>query len=147
MRRLLAFVLALGLVGTAAELLLLQHYEDGWQALPLVLIGMALLVMVWHAVSHGAASVLVLRVLMTVFLAGGAIGAWFHYRANAEFELEMDPSLAGLALLKESMSGATPALAPGTMIELGLIGLVYTYRHPRLARVSSPDVRRQEWDA
>ena len=143
----LSFVLALGLAGTGAELLLLQHYEDAWQAAPLVLIALALGILAWHAVGRGAASVYVLRVLMAIFLASGAIGAWFHYRANAEFEREMDPSLAGMALLKESMSGATPALAPGTMIELGLIGLVYTYRHPRLGRVASSEVRRQEWDA
>jgi hypothetical protein len=51
-----------------------------------------------------------------------------------EFELETYPSISGLALFKEAMMGATPALAPGTMIELGLIGLAYTYRHPLLVR-------------
>jgi hypothetical protein len=49
-----------------------------------------------------------------------------------EFELEMYPSMAGFELVRESMSGATPALAPGTMLVLALIGLTYSYRHPRL---------------
>ena len=34
--------------------------------------------------------------------------------------VEADPSLGGVRLLMESFSGATPALAPGTMIQLGL---------------------------
>jgi hypothetical protein len=58
----------------------------------------------------------------------------WHYQGNMEFELETYPSISGLALFKEAMMGATPALAPGTMIELGLIGLAYTYRHPLLVR-------------
>jgi len=28
-------------------------------------------------------------------------------------------------------------LAPGTMVQLGLLGLVYTYRHPALNRVTN----------
>jgi hypothetical protein len=27
---------------------------------------------------------------------------------------------------------APPALAPGVMVQLGLLGLVYTYKHPAL---------------
>jgi hypothetical protein len=72
------------------------------------------------------------------------IGMGLHQSANAEFEQEMDPSLTGMKLFRESLSGATPALAPGTMIQLGLIGLVYAYRHPR-GSADSINVRRQEW--
>ncbi|MFB3131882.1 MAG: hypothetical protein ACE10K_05095, partial [Rhodothermales bacterium] len=52
----------------------------------------------------------------------------------AEFELEMYPTLKGLELFWESIKGATPALAPGTMIQLGLLGWAYTYRHPALIK-------------
>lgn len=128
----LLFILVLGLIGTAAELMLLQHYENGWQALPLVLIGLALLVLVWHGVTRGPASVRGLQAVMVLFLLSGLIGVGLHHNANAEFELEMDPTLRGFRLFRESLSGATPALAPGTMVQLGLIGLMYAYRHPRL---------------
>jgi hypothetical protein len=30
--------------------------------------------------------------------------------------------------------GATPLLAPGIMLQLGLVGLLFTFRHPALAR-------------
>jgi hypothetical protein len=56
----------------------------------------------------------------------------------------MNPALAGFELVRESLSGATPALAPGTMIQLGLIGLAYTYRHPRLGDAAMTESRRQE---
>jgi hypothetical protein len=70
---------------------------------------------------------------MVLSLVSGVLGAWLHYRGNVEFELEMEPALRGLTLFWRAMRGATPALAPGTMIQLGLVGLAYTFRHPALA--------------
>jgi NO-binding membrane sensor protein with MHYT domain len=130
-RRMLLFILVLGLVGTGAELVLLEHYGDPWQVTPLALIGVALLVLAWHTVTRGPASIRALQAVMTLFLAAGVVGVWLHYKGNTEFELEADPTLTGFQLFKESLAGAMPTLAPGTMIELGLIGLVYSYRHPR----------------
>ena len=43
LRRLLLGLLLLGLVGTAAELVLMGHDEDAWQLIPLVVIAMAVL--------------------------------------------------------------------------------------------------------
>ena len=146
MRRLVLVIFVLGLLGTGAELLLLQHYEDAWQLAPLALIAAALIMLVLHGLSAGAATVRGMQALMTLFIVSGALGAWLHFKANTEFELEMNPALAGFSLFRESLSGATPALAPGTMIELGLIGLAYTYRHPRLSGPGATEKRRQEWD-
>lgn len=140
-------VLVLGLLGTAAELVLLSHYEDWKQLAPLALIGLALVFVIWHLAAPSASNVHALRVLMTLFLFSGGIGVGLHYGANAEFESESDPSLRGYPLFKESLAGATPLLAPGTMVQLGLIGLIYTYRHPRLEAAKPGDGRRQEWDA
>jgi hypothetical protein len=42
----------------------------------------------------------------------------------------MYPDLAGWKLFKDSMMGATPALAPGAMLQIGLVGLAWTFRHP-----------------
>jgi hypothetical protein len=133
-RRILLVTFVLGLAGTGLELLLLEHFEDWRQMIPLGLIACALLVLVWHGVSRGPAPVQVLQVVMLVFVLAGVLGLTLHYRGNAEFELEMYPDRTGFKLFKEAMMGATPALAPGTMIQLALIGLAYTYRHPRLER-------------
>ena len=131
-RRILLVALVLGLIGVGIELLLLEHFEDVAQWVPLALIAMALLVLVWHAIDRRSTPVRALQLLMLVFMAAGAIGLTLHYQGNVEFELEMYPSRSGFELFREAMMGATPALAPGTMIQLGLIGLAYSYKHPRL---------------
>jgi hypothetical protein len=116
------------------ELLLLEHYEEWRQMIPLGLLGAGVAALVWHTVRQSAMSLRALQVLMLLFAVSGALGLVLHYRGNAEFELEMYPSMAGWELFRESMMGATPALAPGTMIQLALIGLAYSYRHPCLGR-------------
>lgn len=133
-RGVLLAALVLGLVGTGIELLLLEHFEDPAQLIPLGLIAAALVVLAWHGVRGGPAPVHALRVLMGLFVLAGITGLTLHYQGNMEFELEMYPDRAGFELFRETMMGATPALAPGTMIQLALIGFAYTIGHPRLAR-------------
>lgn len=133
----LGIVLAIGLAGTGLELLLLEHTEDALQWIPVVLTGAALAVLAWHAAGRGPASLKALRGLMLLFLIGGPTGLVLHYRGNVEFELERSPGLGGWPLFTEAMMGATPALAPGAMILLGLIGLLYCWNHPDLR--SPPD--------
>jgi hypothetical protein len=125
--------LVLGVLGTAVELLLLGHF-DGWkQLIPLFLLGIAIVVLIWHAANRGAAPIRALQVLMLLFVASGAFGVLLHYRGNVEFEHEMYPATAGFQLFKKAITGATPALAPGSMALLGLVGLAYTIGHPRTA--------------
>ena len=150
MRGALLFILVIGLLGTGTELILLKHYEHAWQFAPLVLIALALFVLVWYALKRTASGIVALQVLMVLFLAGGLLGLWLHYTTNTEFALEVEPALSGRALFWKSITGATPALAPGAMIHLGLIGLVYTFRHPRTrtdAAAGTTVVRSDEWQA
>jgi hypothetical protein len=130
LRTLLLLTLVVSVVGTLAELLLLEHFEDAWQWAPIVLLGAALLTLAWHALERGPTSLNVLRGLMVLSMASGLVGLLLHYRGNVEFELEMYPDLAGWKLFKDSMMGATPALAPGAMLQIGLVGLAWTFRHP-----------------
>lgn len=128
-RRFLLAILILGIGGIAVELLLLKHTTDALQLVPLVLLGLGLVAVGWHAVRPGGASTAVVRATMVAFLAAGAAGVYYHYSANVEFQLETDPSLRGRELvLKVLEAKVPPALAPGVMIQLGLIGLAYTYR-------------------
>lgn len=135
MRALLLGVLAVGMIGMALDLVLLEHYEDAWQMPPLVLAGLGLVAVAWTAAGPGARAVLTLRILMILFIAAGALGLILHFNGNREFQLEMDPSLAGWTLfVKVVRAKAPPALAPAGMIQLGLVGLLYTYRHPAFDR-------------
>ena len=68
--------------------------------------------------------------IMVLFVVNGALGLYQHYQGNLEFELEMYPSISGFELVWEALKGPTPSLAPGTMVLLGMLGLIYTFRHP-----------------
>ena len=126
--------------------MLIGHFEDLWQLVPLVLFALAVIVIVCHRVSLEAALVRILQSVMIAFIVSGALGVYLHYQANVEFELEIDPERSGFALVKEAMSGAMPVLAPGTMVLLGMIGLVYTHQHPALSRRASADLEGSDVD-
>jgi tellurite resistance protein TehA-like permease len=129
-RPILFLTLLVGLLGTAVELLLLEHVEDVWQLIPIALIVVSLIVLFWHTRRATGTTLRAFRITMALFVLSGLLGVWLHYRGNVEFELEMYPSMSGLALFREAMMGATPSLAPGTMIQLGLLGFVYALRYP-----------------
>jgi hypothetical protein len=130
-RRLLLAILIFGLVGTGVELLLLQHTKTLWELIPLVLIGLALVILTWHAIAQHSASVRAVQAIMGLFLIAGVAGIALHYQSSMEFKLETNSALSGWPLFWAVMTAKTPpALAPGAMIQLGLLGLVYTYRHP-----------------
>jgi hypothetical protein len=131
LRRFLLAILVLGLVGTAVELVLLDHYEDSAQLLPLFLIGLSLAAIGGHVVVGRAASILLLRTVMVFLVLAGLLGVALHYQGSLEFQLEMDPTQSGWDLVSKVLHAKSPpTLAPGVMAQLGLIGLVYTYRHP-----------------
>jgi hypothetical protein len=142
LRSMMLCVIVLGLVGLGAELLLLRHDESAGQLIAPVLIGVGLVTIVWHLARGSAASVLVLQITMVLFIAAGFVGMALHYFANVEFQREVDPSIAGLALFRKAMAAkAPPALAPGSMTQLGLLGLAYTFRHPALRHRAAAEHR------
>lgn len=130
LRHLLLSVLAFALAGIGAELLLLGHTEGWTQWLPLIVIGMGLISVGLVALRPSRRVIQLFRSSMSLVIVVGVVGLILHYRGNAEFELEMRPSMAGLELMWNALTGATPALAPGSLIPLGLLGLIGTFRHP-----------------
>ena len=136
LRKALLWILLLAMTGTAGELFLLQHTEDASQLIPLSLIGAAYIVIGWNALEPSRLSITVMRLLMGLFVVSGVLGLYFHYNANLEFQQEMEPTLSGSNLLLKVLRAKTPpALAPGVMVQLGLIGLAYTYRQPLPAQL------------
>ena len=126
-RRLLLGLLVLGMSGTTAELWFMSHYEDWWQLIPFAGMGLSLLTLLWFAGSRSSAATGLFRICMLLLMVIGATGTILHYRANMEFQLEMDPTLGGMALLfKVLHAKAPPALAPGNMALFGLLGLIST---------------------
>jgi hypothetical protein len=129
-RKLLLGALAVGVVGTSGELILLRHIDKPAQWIPLAALAAAVPILIWHASSPSAASVRTLQALMLGFVVLGVIGVGLHYNGNVEFERELNPSERGWTFLRKTVAGATPVLAPGSMVLLGLVGLAHAYRHP-----------------
>jgi len=129
-RTLLLAALAIGVVGTSGELILLRHIDKAAQWIPLVVLVGSVPVLVWHARSPGVASVRTLQTLMLAFIALGVVGIGLHYDGNVEFQRELNPSEHGWTFVRKTVAGATPVLAPGSMVLLGLVGLAHAYRHP-----------------
>jgi hypothetical protein len=56
----------------------------------------------------------------------GFAGAAAHFIGSAEFQLERDRSMSTWDLVVKVMRAkAPPVLAPGMMLQLGLLGLAY----------------------
>lgn len=134
-RTLLLAVLVIGALGTLTELLLLSHYEDPYQQIPVALLAACLLTAGWHAVRPSAITVRTLQGTLMLLLLAGAVGVALHFNGAAQFQLEIDPSLPPSALFAKVIRvHAPPMLAPASLVQLALVGLIHTYQHPRLAR-------------
>jgi hypothetical protein len=126
-RRVTLLILVVAMAGILAELLLIEHFEDPWQIAPLALLTIGFVALGWHARAPGTWSVRTLRTVMALFVLAGLLGIFLHYQGNVEFELEQNPGASRWALFREAVQGATPALAPGVMVQLGLLGLLYAF--------------------
>jgi hypothetical protein len=132
LRRWMLWVLVLGLVGTETELILLEHYDDPWQFVPLILVALGFVVLIWHARGGNAATLRMLKIIMGLFLIAGFVGLALHFRGAVKFQLELDPTIGTWEMVKKVMRvKAPPVLAPGVMLQLGLIGLAYAYSDSR----------------
>lgn len=136
LRQLLLGLVLIGIVGLEVELALLRHADSATQWIPHIALMIGLLSTAAVYVRPGAPTLRVFQAVMLAFLVVGGLGVYLHFQGNVEFALERDPSLTGAALIWKALRGATPALAPGALAQLGLLGLLYSYRHPALAGVS-----------
>ncbi len=143
LRRWLSLIFVGGSLGTGAELLLLDHTEGFWQRTPIVLLGAALAATVWTQLGNSVWNERVLSAILLLVVVSGLVGTFQHYRGNLEFELEIFPSLAGWELFWRTLKGATPTLAPGAMILLGLLGLLAQTRRLCRGRQNPSGTRRQ----
>jgi hypothetical protein len=121
-------VLVLGLIGTATELILLEHYEQPLQFVPLVLMAMGVVVLIWHYARRDAASLRALQIVMGLFVLSGFAGMLAHFNGSTEYQLELNPDMGTAELLGKILHAkAPPLLAPGMMMQMGLLGLAYAF--------------------
>lgn len=137
-RRLLLALLLFGLLGTTVELLLLKHYESAWMFAPFAAMAIAAAGAIARLARPSAGSVRWLRRSMLPLLAAGAVGAYLHFLGGLAFQADVDPTLPRWQMLwKVLRMQAPPTLAPGVLIQFGLLGLATTYRDPLIAIVPS----------
>jgi hypothetical protein len=125
-------VLLLGSGGLLAELALLAHYADFKQQIPLVLLAAALAAIVIDLAASRLWSRRFVQLVMLLFVAVGLLGMYFHYQGSREFQIEMDPTMTGMNLMWHVLRAKSPpTLSPGTMVQMGILGLGYAYLRRR----------------
>lgn len=128
LRRWILAILVLGLLGTVTELVLLEHYEQPLQFVPLLLIVAAVSVLWWELRRRDLASRRATQIVMGLFVLAGFVGFAAHFRGAAEYQLELNPDMSNWELLEKILRAkAPPLLAPGMMLQLGLLGLAYVF--------------------
>ena len=133
LRQLVLALVFIGMVGLEIELALLRHADSFSQLIPHIVLLIGLLATVLAYLRPSVATLRAFQAIMWLFVVIGVLGLFLHFKGNLEFATERDPSLSGFRLLWKVLRGATPALAPGALSQLGLLGLIYTYKHPVLA--------------
>jgi hypothetical protein len=135
LRRWILIILVLGLLGTVTELVLLEHYEQPLQFVPLVLIVAALGVLWWEFRRRDVASRRAMQIVMALFVLAGFGGFAAHFYGSAEYQLELNPDMSNWELFEKILRAkAPPLLAPGMMLQLGLLGLAYVFSDSRFRR-------------
>ena len=121
-------VLMLGMAGLLAELSLLSHYEDLRQTIPIVLLAAGLAALILDRLSPRRWTPRVIRFIMILFVVAGLVGMYLHFDGSRQFQLEMDPDMSGTALVWHVLQAKSPpTLSPGTMVQMGILGLGYAY--------------------
>ena len=137
LRALLLLLTGGGTLAVCTDLLLLGHYKDSNQLIPLTVAAAGLLSIAWVATAPRPGSLRTFQFVMLCFIGTGLIGVTLHSKGGITAQREVDPSLEGRNLFWKVVAAPDPpVLSPGIMVQLGLLGLVYTYRHPGLREQS-----------
>jgi hypothetical protein len=127
-RRVILGVLVLGMTGLLAELALLAHYADFKQQIPLLLMAAGLAAIIIDLAVSRTWSGRFVQLTMVLFITAGFLGMYFHYQGSREFQIEMDPTMSGMNLMWHVLQAKSPpTLSPGTMVQMGILGLGYVY--------------------
>ena len=132
LRHLALAVAAFVTLVTPVELVFAEHYDEPAQFIPFVMVALTLLAILLVYRTPSATLLRLFRGLMGLLFVVSVVGVFFHLRGNLEVIREIHPETSGWPLVWKVLSGAAPALAPRLLAQVGLLGLIYTYRHPAL---------------
>ncbi|MAJ32914.1 MAG: hypothetical protein CMC18_09795 [Flavobacteriaceae bacterium] len=111
--------------GLLLDLYFIQHYENFLQLLPILGIWSLLIIFaIRRRLSNKFITTLMIYSIILIALIG-LLGVFFHLKANFEFEKEIYVNETTINLLINSFSGALPVFAPGSLLILSLLGMLY----------------------
>ncbi len=122
----------LALVTTLIELWLQDHTQTAAQWIPWILCTIGLAALAPALVRPGRSTLLFLRGAMLLVALGGLVGIGFHFNENLAFQQDIHPNASFGAIIIDTLKGAAPLLAPGTLVFAALLALGAAYAHPAL---------------
>lgn len=126
-------IIAAGIfVMTVTELFFLSHWNETIQFLPFALSGLGLVTLAFAYFRPTRGILNGMRWSMLVIAACSLIGFYEHMVINYQFWLEIKPDATTWELIKATLEGGNPVLAPGILMLGAVIGLMALYKHPLL---------------
>jgi len=132
LRQFLLIISAGVFVMTVTELFFLSHWNETIQFLPFALSGLGLITLASAYFRPSRETLNNMRWSMLVIGACSFIGFYEHMANNYGFWREIKPNSTIWELVKATLEGANPVLAPGILLLGAVIALVAVYKHPLL---------------
>jgi hypothetical protein len=139
LRRGLLWLSILGTIGTAVELALLRHWDNGLEVIPFAALGVLAVAIILVAWRPYGTFITAARALATAVMVTSAVGVVIHVRANYEAapldfrytdSWPTTPELLRWLLAATDTVGPSPTLAPTAIAFMALALLVATIRLP-----------------
>ena len=115
-----------------AELVLVAHYEDLVQRVPLGLCALGLVVLLALRYAPRRVTIRATRWVMGAVAVGSLLGIYKHFAGNWAFAREVQPHAPTGALLWKALEGGNPLFAPGILLLGAVLATAATWAHPAL---------------
>ena len=119
---------------TVTELTFLSHWSETVQFLPFALSALGLITLSLAYFRPSRASITAMQWSMLVIAVCSLIGFYEHMLNNFAFRLEIAANSTTWELIRATLEGSNPVLAPGILTLGAVIGLAAIYKHPALER-------------
>jgi len=131
-RRYLLIISAGVFVMTVLELVFLGHWNVPIQFLPFTLSGLGLATLAPAYVRPNRGTLTTMRWSMILIGICSLVGFYEHMVNNFTFQIEIQPGATAWELIRATLEGANPVLAPGILLFGAVLGWLATFRDTRL---------------
>lgn len=132
LRQFLLIISAGVFIMTVTELTFLSHWSETIQFLPFALSALGLITLAFAYFRPSRGTITAMQWSMIVIAVCSLIGFYEHMLNNFAFRLEIAANSTTWELIRATLEGANPVLAPGILTLGAAIGLAAIYKHPAL---------------